>query len=55
MRGVRVEGSGLSGKIVIGAAVMLLLIVVGLAIYGGMAVPPQADTVKVLPDERFAH
>lgn len=55
MRGARLEGSAWGGKIAIGAFALLLLTAVGLAIYGGLAVPPQADTVKVLPNDRFPH
>jgi hypothetical protein len=56
MRGARLEGTGgghVSIAIVAGA--VLFFAAIGLSVYGGMAVPLQHDTVKVLPDARFAH
>jgi|GEM_PF-5088487 hypothetical protein len=56
MRGVRLESVG-GGHVSIAiiAGVVLLLAAIGLAVYGSVAVPPQHDVVKVMPDERFAH
>lgn len=55
MRGAKLENSGIVNKIAIGVAAAVILGLVGLAVYGGLVVPPQKNVVKVLPDDRFAH
>lgn len=41
-------------RIAIAAAVLVVLGLIGLAIYGGTIRPTQVSVEKVLPDERFA-
>lgn len=55
MRNVRQESSGLGGKILWMVCGILLLTIVGLAVYGGTIEPKRQMVEKVLPDEIFAH
>lgn len=42
-------------RIAVVAGAVLVLGLIGLAIYGGTIRPTQVSVEKVLPDERFAH
>jgi hypothetical protein len=51
----RSESSGWGLRIVIGIAVLFLLGLIGLALYGGSLTAPRQTYEQVLPDDRFPH
>ncbi|MGB8602139.1 MAG: hypothetical protein WCD42_08080 [Rhizomicrobium sp.] len=48
------ESTGLGSKIAIVLGAIVILMVIGLAIYGSAITPVQQSVEKVLPDGRFA-
>jgi len=51
----RSDSAGWGVRIAIGIAVVFVLGVVGLALYGGSLKPPHQTYEQVLPDDRFPH
>jgi hypothetical protein len=49
----RSDSAGWGARIAIGIAVLFVLGVVGLALYGGSLKPPHQTYEQVLPDDRF--